>query len=146
MACGKTRKGRKMASELGLPFIDLDSYIEVREGRTIAQIFAQSGEAAFRRIEADCLRGVCGELDAFVMAVGGGTPCFHDNMAYMNGCGHTLFIDAPVEVIVRRLMRNRANRPLVRNLKDDELLPFVRQQLADRRPFYERAAEVIVRD
>ena len=84
MACGKSRRGRLMAESLGIRFIDLDDYIVRREMRTIPQIFAVDGEDVFRRLEQRYLHEVCELYGDFVMATGGGTPCFFDNMEYMN--------------------------------------------------------------
>ncbi|MDE7374246.1 MAG: shikimate kinase, partial [Odoribacter sp.] len=83
MACGKTHRGRIMAEELGIRFIDLDTYIVNREFRTIPQIFAEEGEAGFRKLETRYLQEVCELYKDFVLSTGGGTPCFNDNMAYM---------------------------------------------------------------
>ena len=105
MACGKTRRGREMAAELGIRFIDLDAYIVEREHRTVAAIFAEDGEARFRKLESRYLKEVCELYEDFVLSTGGGAPCFNGNMEYMNSQGHTVFLNTDMDTIVERLIR-----------------------------------------
>lgn len=97
MACGKTRRGKVIAEEQGVRFIDLDAYIVERENRSISEIFAAIGEAGFRRLETFYLKEVCELYQDFVLSTGGGTPCFNDNMAYMNAQGITLFLNTDTD-------------------------------------------------
>ncbi len=144
MACGKTHRGRVMAEELGIRFIDLDAYIVNREFRTIPQIFADEGEPGFRKLETRYLQEVCELYEDFVLSTGGGTPCFNDNMAYMNRQGQTLFLNTKLEVIVERLIRGKRKRPMVSGLNDEEIRAFVCRHWKERLPFYQQAKEVIV--
>jgi shikimate kinase len=137
MGSGKSHTGERLAGLLGLPFIDLDAEIEGRTGQTITDIFAGRGEAAFRELERDTLHEVAGQTDAFVLSTGGGAPCFHDNMRWMNEQGTTVFLDPPLSVLLGRLEAGREHRPLLQNT--DELATFVTQKLAFRRPDYEKA-------
>lgn len=141
MACGKTRQGREMAAREGMRFIDLDAYIVDRERRTIGEIFAESGEAGFRKLETRYLQEVCELYEDFVMSTGGGTPCFNDNMEYMNRQGHTIFLNTPVDTIVERLIRGKHKRPIVSKLRDDEIRDFVSRHLKERMSYYEMAKE-----
>lgn len=143
MACGKTRRGREMAEKLGIRFIDLDAYLVDRERRTIPEIFAAEGENGFRKLESRYLREVCELYESFVLSTGGGTPCFNENMAYMNGQGRTIFLNTDVEVIVERLIRGKHKRPMVSNLDDGEIRDFICRHLQERLPFYSLAQEEI---
>lgn len=143
MACGKTHRGKRMAEELGMRFIDLDAYVVERENRSVAEIFSQSGEAVFRRLETFYLKEVCGLYEDFVLSTGGGTPCFNGNIGYMNGQGHTIFLDTDVDVITQRLIRGKHKRPMVCKLDDDEVRDFVCRHLEERLPFYRMAKETV---
>lgn len=142
MACGKSRRGRLMAESLGIRFIDLDDYIVRREMRTIPQIFAVDGEDVFRRLEQRYLHEVCELYGDFVMATGGGTPCFFDNMEYMNRQGKTIFLNTDVDIIVGRLLKAKFRRPLISRLNNDEVHAYVEKHLQERMPFYLQAQKI----
>ena len=126
MACGKTRRGKVIAEEQGVRFIDLDAYI------------------GFRRLETFYLKEVCELYQDFVLSTGGGTPCFNDNMAYMNAQGITLFLNTDTDTIVERLIRGKHKRPIVSKLEDHEIRDFVLRHLKERLPFYKQAQKIIV--
>ena len=138
MGSGKTTLGKAFARELKLEFIDLDWYIEARFHKTVSQIFAERGESGFREIERNMLYEV-GEFEDVVIAAGGGTPCFFDNVDYMNRSGKTVFLTASDEVLFRRLKIGKAKRPLLANKSDDELMGTIKSALEKRLPFYEKA-------
>lgn len=138
MACGKTTFGRALARATGREFIDLDFYIEQRFHKSIPEIFAVRGENDFRRMESAMLREV-GEFENVIIACGGGTPCFNDNMDYMLGQGTTLFLEASEEKIVSRLIENSSRRPLMAGKKPDEIRPVRKRRTAGRMPCYTRA-------
>lgn len=143
MACGKTRYGREMAERSGMRFIDLDAYIVDRERCTIREIFEMRGEAGFRKMETAYLHEVCELYENFILSVGGGTPCFNDNMEYMNQQGHTIYLNPPVDVLVGRLIRGKHKRPLVSKMSDGEIRDFVTRHLEERKVYYEKARERI---
>lgn len=143
MASGKSTFGKELAKDKGLPFLDLDESVEFREGRSISEIFAKEGEEYFRKREREILHEICNEADEFVLATGGGTPCFFDNMDYMNQVGTTVFLNTSPLVIVDRLKRQRADRPLLAMYSDDELEFFVREHLESRLSFYLKAKEQV---
>ncbi|HAM84922.1 MAG TPA: shikimate kinase [Butyricimonas sp.] len=143
MASGKSTFGKELAKDKGLPFLDLDECVESREGRSISEIFAKEGEEYFRKREREILHEICNEADEFVLATGGGTPCFFDNMDYMNQAGTTVFLNTSPLVIVDRLKRQRADRPLLAMYSDDELEFFVREHLESRLSFYLKAKEQV---
>ncbi|MBR2301434.1 MAG: shikimate kinase [Bacteroidaceae bacterium] len=145
MGAGKTTLGRALAKELGLTFIDLDSFIEERFCRSISQIFAEKGEEEFRKIEQRMLHEVA-EFEDVIISTGGGTPCFFDNIDYMNEKGTTVFLDVPVERLFIRLSIARKQRPLIKDKNDEELLSFINEQLSKRLPYYTKARYSFVAD
>ena len=138
MGAGKTTLGRALAKELGLTFVDLDNFIEERYCKSISQIFAEKGEEEFRRIEQRMLHEVA-EFEDVIISTGGGTPCFFDNIDYMNEQGITVFLDVPLERLFIRLSIARKQRPLLKDKNDEELRSFIAEQLAKRLPYYSRA-------
>lgn len=138
MAAGKTTLGKALARDLGLQFVDLDHYIENRYHCTVAQLFAERGEEAFRQIERNMLHEVA-EFEDVVISTGGGTPCFFDNMDYMNEVGTTVYMQATADVILEHFKLSKSERPLLKGKSADELREFVETQLEARAPFYEKA-------
>ena len=145
MGAGKTTLGRALAKELGIQFIDLDSYIEKRLCKSVSQIFAENGEEGFRYIERRMLHEV-GDFENVVISTGGGTPCFFDNIEYMNEHGTTVFLDVPVERLFIRLSIARKKRPLIMNKNDEELRSFIIEQLNKREPHYNKAKQKFIAD
>lgn len=139
MGSGKTTLGRALGRRLGLQFIDLDLYIESRYMRTISQLFAERGEDKFRSIEREMLHEVA-EMEDVVVACGGGTPCYYDNIDYMNRCGTTVFLSASEDRLFARLSINRNKRPLIKDLDDQSLRIFIRENLALRMLHYSKAS------
>lgn len=139
MGCGKSTLGRNLARRCDIEFIDLDDYIEAKAGKKIREIFADEGEAAFRELERKTLLEVA-ERENVLVACGGGTPCFGDNMALMNSRGLTVLLNASHERLLERLKRGRHKRPLIASLTDGELDEFITRQLALRMPHYSKAA------
>lgn len=138
MASGKTTLGQALAKRLNKRFIDLDQYIEEKTGMSISETFRVQGEEAFREIEKLALHEVA-EFPEAIIACGGGTPCFFDNMEFMNQRGLTVFLDCSISVIVRRLLEENSRRPLVAGKSPAEMEATILAQLERRMPFYSRA-------
>ncbi len=138
MGSGKTTLGRALAADLDVQFIDLDHYIEQRYRKTIAQLFAEKGEEGFREIERRMLHEA-GEFEDVIISTGGGTPCFFDNIEFMNTQGTTIYLDVPVERLFIRLCIARSKRPLIKDKSDEELRAFIIEQLEKRAPHYSKA-------
>ena len=117
MGCGKSHIGRRLSKRLGMPFVDLDDYIVLKEKRSIPEIFSQSGEPYFRRLEAECLKELS---DGYIVATGGGTLINEETARYANAHGTTVFLDAIFPVCYGRI-KNDDNRPLVVNNTKEEL-------------------------
>lgn len=142
MCAGKTTVGRALAKELKISFYDLDWYIEERFHTKVAKIFADEGEERFRDLERRMLHEAA-EFEDIVLACGGGTPCFFDNIDYMNQTGDTFYLKASPETIVQHLALSRGERPLLKGKSPGELRGFVTQQLEEREPFYAKASHII---
>ena len=142
MGAGKTTVGKALAKALGLTFYDLDWYIESRMHKTVKQLFDAQGEEGFRRIEHNMLHEV-GEFEDVVISCGGGTPCFFDNIDYMNRQGTTVYLKATPDVLFRHLQMGKSVRPLLLDKTPDEVRAFITAQLEQRRPYYERARHTI---
>jgi shikimate kinase len=138
MGSGKTHWGRIWAAEHQLTFLDLDEAVEVAELLSVQDIFETKGEDYFREIEAKVLRGVAVK-DNMIIACGGGTPCFYENMQWMNDKGTTIYITCSPEEILRRLLKAEQKRPLIKKVNHGELLFFIQQKLKEREPFYKQA-------
>lgn len=138
MGAGKTTVGKSLAKELGLSFYDLDWYIESRMRKTVPQLFAERGEDGFRKIEHNMLHEVA-EFEDVVLSCGGGTPCFFDNMDYLNQQGQVVYLKADPEVLYKHLQMGKVERPLLKGKTPEELITFIRQQLEKRELFYTKA-------
>ena len=145
MGCGKSTLGRTVSAMTGWQFIDLDNYIEQRFHRTVKEIFAEYGEEGFRRRERAMLQEVA-DFENAIIACGGGTPCFFDNMEWMNSHGTTVFLDTSVDKLHKRLMRGRHKRPLIADKTDEELLAFIHEALRTRMPHYSMAEKIFTAD
>ena len=141
MGCGKTTLGQPLADRLGWRFVDLDLYIEAKEGMTAKEIFMTYGEARFRELEREALEEVAASADNTIVACGGGTPLQAENMELMNSVGVTVWLTTSVERITSRLVlpEQRGKRPLLNNMSDSEIMASVARGLEARAPFYEKA-------
>ena len=142
MGAGKTTVGKALAAALGVTFYDLDWYITMRYRRSVSEIFAERGEEGFRDLEQRMLHEVA-EFENIVLSCGGGTPCFFDNMDYMNSLADTIYLKADPEVLAQHLLMGKGRRPLIEGKSPDELREYIRQTLVEREPFYTRAKHTL---
>ena len=138
MGSGKSTAGKKLSAKLGYEFIDLDKFIENEYQQTIPEIFSTKGESEFRAMEHNALKKLI-EKDNIVVACGGGTPCYYNNMELMNNHGNTVYLKMSADSLVHRLMEAKEKRPLVANKSEEELRTFVNRQLEKREDFYHQA-------
>src|SRR6478609_6177286 len=138
MGSGKTFWAKKLSAALNIPPFDLDDEIEKAAGKTIAEIFTEAGENNFRLMENEQLK-TFGNKQNFILSTGGGAPCFHDNITWMNEQGVTIWIDEPPATIAQRLKKEKSHRPLIATVPDDELETFFTRMREKREPFYSKA-------
>lgn len=138
MGAGKTTVGKALAAELGVTFYDLDWFITTRYRRSVPEIFAESGEEGFRELERRMLHEVA-EFEDIVLSCGGGTPCFFDNMEYMNSLADTVYLKASPEVLAMHLRMGKGKRPLLEGKSPEDLENYVAEMLVTREPFYSKA-------
>ena len=138
MGAGKTTIGKALSKELGIIFYDLDWYIENRMRKTVAQIFAERGEEGFRKIEYNMLHEVA-EFEDVIISCGGGTPCFFDNIDYMNRQAQVVYLRCEPEVLHMHLLMGKGRRPLLEGKPPEELTSFIREHVREREPYYSKA-------
>ena len=144
MASGKSSVGKQLAIELGLEFVDLDNYIEQEQQNTINGIFQEKGEIFFRKLEHQMLSKVLEEKQSMVLSTGGGTPCYAGNMnTILAKSDHSIYLQLPVMALVNRIAKENDQRPLVKDLSEDELAEFVGKHLFERRNYYSQATLVL---
>lgn len=140
MGSGKTNWGQLLGEKLSLPFFDLDEQVASHAGKSIPQVFADDGEEHFRMLEKEVLYIITESHESFIMACGGGSPCYFNNIEYMNQSGTTVWINTAIPVLFDRLVKEKDKRPLIRDLSDEQLLGFIARKFADRKIYYEQAA------
>ncbi len=145
MGSGKTHWGRLLSQKLSLPFFDLDEQIVNAESKSITEIFAREGEEYFRLKEKEILHIITESHSTFVMSCGGGAPCYFNNIEYMNKAGTTVWLNASIDTMFNRLLKEKEQRPLLKGLSDDQLKAFIKKKFSDRKIYYEQA-DVIVED
>jgi shikimate kinase len=138
MGSGKTSIGKRLALQTGFAFVDTDRFIEMQQGMTVAEIFEQRGEAAFREMEHDMLLYLQSH-DSAVVSTGGGMPCHHNNMNVMLASGKVIYLKTSPQELARRLLAARDERPLISGKNEEDLLHYIMEQLTLREPFYNRA-------
>ncbi len=143
MGSGKTHWGQLLSEKLGIRFFDLDEQIVEQAGKPITEIFATAGEENFRVLEKEILHILTESHESFIMACGGGTPCYFNNIEYMNQAGTSVWINTPIETLFTRLVNQKSKRPLIRDLSDDQLRGFISKKFSDRRMYYEQAELVV---
>ncbi len=144
MGCGKSTFGRRLSKHLNLQFVDMDHYIEERNCKTVPQIFAEEGEAEFRKKERKALEELS-EFDDIVIATGGGAPCFFDNIELMNKTGKTIYMNIHPAILADRLLASKTERPLIKGKSRGQLVAFIDETLQKRNEFYLQAQFQITR-
>ena len=138
MGSGKTTVGKALSKETGMMFYDLDWYIENRMHTTVSKLFTERGEEAFRKIEYNMLHEDA-EFEDVIISCGGGTPCFFDNMDYLNQQGDVVYLKASPETLYKHLLMAKVERPLLKGKSPEELIAYITEHLKERAPFYEKA-------
>ncbi|MFC7358239.1 shikimate kinase [Jejudonia soesokkakensis] len=148
MGSGKSYVGNLLAEVINYPFIDLDSYIEKREGYSISEIFQKKGELYFRKKETAYLKEILSEKSNLILATGGGTPCYGANNDLINSKGaSTIYLKTTIEELVERLFSEKSKRPLIEHLTTKALLEdFIRKHLFERSFYYNQSQRVITTD
>ena len=147
MASGKTTIGKILSESLQSPFYDLDSVIEQELKTTINEIFEQKGELFFRKKEREVLEVFLNNTNNYVLALGGGTPCYYDNFnLYQNDNIKSFYLKTSVTTIIERLKTQKNTRPIVANLTEEELTDFVAKHLFERNYFYNQVQTIITVD
>jgi len=142
MGSGKTTIGKLLAEKLRMDFIDFDKHIEQEAGKKISEIFDTAGENKFRYLEHEYLKKLLNK-DNVVISLGGGTPCFYNNIELINKHGISVYIQMSVDVLVKRLSNEKKNRPLIRDLNEVDLRYFIETNLEIRLPEYQKANHTI---
>ncbi|MCQ2255608.1 MAG: shikimate kinase [Bacteroidaceae bacterium] len=142
MGAGKTTIGHQLSKKTGMMFYDLDWYIESRHRTTVSEIFATKGEEGFRQIEKAMLHEVA-EFEDVIISCGGGTPCFFDNIDYLNEQGETIYLKCSPEVLFEHLKMGKTERPLLKDKTPEEVKTFIAEQLQYREQFYNKAKHIV---
>jgi len=147
MGSGKSIIGSVLSEKLQVPLLDLDNCIEVKAGMTINSLFDLKGEIYFRKIEHDVFRQLMQSEDAFVLSLGGGTPCYANNHLLLNGDGiFSVYLKTSIDELFRRVKKETQVRPLLADKSDEDLREFIAQHLFERSYFYNQASQAIVTD
>ena len=144
MGSGKSTIGKQLAKQLFIPFIDLDDYIIDKEKMSISDIFKIKGEIYFRLIESKYLKEILDSEGKFVLSLGGGTPCYADNINLINSSnGISIYLKTSIKTLVSRLIKEKNKRPIIANLEDENIYEFVAKHLFERSSFYEQSKFII---
>lgn len=144
MGSGKTTVGKALASELKLPFLDLDAFIEEKEKLSIGAIFKEKGEVYFRKKESNYLKDLISNEDFFVLALGGGTPCYANNMGVINNSNaKSFYLKGSIQTLVDRALLGKDRRPLIAEIDNEKLPEFIAKHLFERKNEYEKADVII---
>jgi shikimate kinase len=149
MASGKSTIGKILAKKLGYDFIDLDDFIEGKEHSTVADIFKTKGEIYFRKIESQYLKDILSGKNKIVLSLGGGTPCYNNNMAFILNAHQvkSIYLKASIKTLIARLKNEKSKRPLVAHIEtDDALAEFIGKHIFERGQFYNQAEVVVSTD
>lgn len=138
MGSGKSTVGKRLAEKLNVDFIDFDKHIEKETGKIITEIFDKDGEEKFRLLEHEYLKKLLNKENV-IISLGGGTPCFHNNIHLINNNGISVYLEMSSDALVKRLLKAKNKRPLIRGLNEVDLRYFVEANLEKRKPVYQKA-------
>ena len=141
MGSGKTTVGRHLAKKLALPFVDLDDYLKEIHDSSVPNLFLEHGEIGFRKLEQTALDDLLSSTQASVLSLGGGTPCYADNMqSVIQSTPHTFYISPSISTLCHRLYSAKDHRPMISHLtSEDKLQDFIAKHIFERKKFYEQA-------
>ena len=139
MGCGKTTQGKKLAKLMGYFFIDLDEYIANKFDKNITDLFQEIGETEFRMIETNALNECITDNQKTIIATGGGTPCFDNNMDLMKQSGKVIYLKMTAIDLFARLFNAKGDRPLIKDKDDEDMLLYIENLLKTREVFYNEA-------
>jgi shikimate kinase len=144
MGAGKSTCAAELSQRTGVAYVDLDKEIERVQNQAIQDIFNEKGEEFFRELEAKVLRSIQPQEEDLIVACGGGTPCFHDSMKWMNEQGETWYLKISPSEIYRRIDPEQwANRPVLKGARPEEVKRFIQDLMMTREKFYLQAHKVI---
>jgi shikimate kinase len=143
MGCGKTHWGKLLSEKLGLPFFDLDEQISEHEGKSISEIFDEEGEEYFRVLEKDVLHRLTESNETFVMACGGGAPCFYNTIDYLRKKGLVVWFNCSTEGLYQRLIKEKEDRPLLRDIPNAQLKSYIVRKYSARKIYYQQAGLIV---
>jgi len=146
MGSGKSTLARLLSKDLSVELIDLDDYIEESENSSITDLFKDKGELYFRKKENFYLKQLLDLDKDMILSVGGGTPCYSDNIDLINEKSTSVYLRSSVQSLYNRLVKEKSNRPLIARISDKDLKEFIAKHLFERSPFYEKAGIIIQTD
>ena len=144
MGCGKSTIAKNMAAAIGIPFVDLDKYIEEKANLSVNAIFEQLGEIKFRKMEHEGLVELIDASESMIIGLGGGTPCYANNHELLKRDDvASIYLKASIETLFNRLAVNKSKRPLIANKNNEEMKEFIAMHLFERSYFYNQAQYVV---
>lgn len=146
MGSGKSHVSKFLSKHLNFDLIDLDNAISLEEKREISEIFKKSGEIYFRKVEKQMLEKIVNSDKNIVLSLGGGTPVYYDNINTINEKTISVYLRAKIGTLAERLASNKAKRPLIAQLEDEELPEFIAKHLFERNAYYNQAQIIIDTD
>lgn len=144
MGSGKSTIGKLLSEMTGIPAFDLDKIIEKDTQKTIPELFSEFGEIKFRKLEHEKLKSFIAQNEHYILSLGGGAPCYANNHEFLQLDGIvSVYLKASIKELIKRLENERANRPLLSGLKEEEVEEFIAKHLFDRSYFYHQAKHVV---
>ncbi len=143
MGCGKSTISKLLAKKIKCQYLDLDQYIKKEQNCSIIDLFKFQGEAYFRQVESEALTHIVNLNKPFVIALGGGTPCFNNNLSTILNAGLVFYLKTPAQILLNRTQNNQSRRPLLKNKTIDELKIYLDKMLNEREVFYNKAHYII---